>query len=116
MQCKLIKLTNGDDLIAMVSDDYIPGCTMSHVQIQDPVLISSARFPRGNMILETYVLQPWIKMSRSNIMIIPTSSIITAVDITDRASEQYNEFLKFKIGRAHVSTPVTLESRMPSSA
>ena len=34
-------------------------------------------------------------MSRSNIMIIPTSSIITAVDITDRASEQYNEFLKF---------------------
>lgn len=96
MQCKFLKLTNGDDVIAMVSDDYLPGATISFIQIQDPVLISSARFPRGNMIVETYLMQPWIKMSRSNIMIIPTTSILTAVDITDSAQEQYNDFLQMQ--------------------
>jgi len=96
MQCKFLKLTNGDDVIAMVSDDYLPGATISFIQIQDPVLISSARFPRGNMIVETYLMQPWIKMSRSNIMVIPTTSILTAVDITDSAQEQYNDFLQMQ--------------------
>jgi hypothetical protein len=96
MQCKFLKLTNGEDVIAMVSDDYLPGATISFIQIQDPVLIRSARFPRGNMVIETYIMQPWIKISKSNIMVIPTSSILTAVDITDSAVEQYNEFLQMK--------------------
>lgn len=103
MQHKFIKLTNGDDIIAVVSDEFLSTTTMSHVQIQDPVLISSARFPRGNMIVETYLMQPWIKLSKSNIMTIPTSTIITAVDVSDSAIEQYNEFLDMQMGEEEVA-------------
>ena len=96
MQCKFLKLTNGDDIIAMVEDEYISTTTASHIQIQDPVMVSSARFPRGNMIIETYLMQPWIKLSRSNIMVIPTTTIVAAVDVTDSAIEQYNEFIEMQ--------------------
>lgn len=103
MQCKFLKLTNGDDIIAMVGDEFMSTTTMSHVQIQDPVQISSARFPRGDMIMETYLMQPWIKMSRSNIMVIPTVTIVAAVDITDSAYEQYIEYLDMQIGEEEVA-------------
>lgn len=103
MQCKFLKLTNGDDIIAMVSDEYISTVTSSHVQIQDPVQISSARYPKGNMIMETYLMQPWIKLSRSNIMVIPTVTIVAAVDITDSAYEQYIEFLDMQMGEEEVA-------------
>lgn len=96
MQCKFLKLSNGEDIIAMVNDEYISTTTASHIQIQDPVMVSSARFPRGNMVIETYLMQPWIKLSRSNIMVIPTSTIVAAVDITDSAIEQYNDFLEMQ--------------------
>ena len=43
--------------------------------------------------METYLMQPWIKMSSSNIMVIPTVTIVAAVDITDSAYEQYIEYL-----------------------
>lgn len=107
MQCKFLKLTNGDDIIAMVGDEFLSTTTASHIQIQDPVMVSSARFPRGNMIIETYLMQPWIKLSRSNIMVIPTTSIVAAVDITDSAIEQYNEFIEMQnneeeIGRTKI--------------
>jgi hypothetical protein len=104
MQCKFLKLTNGDDIIAMVNDEYISTTTASHIQIQDPVMVSSARFPRGNMIVETYLMQPWIKLSRSNIMVIPTSTIVAAVDITDSAIEQYNQFLEMTNSEEEIDT------------
>lgn len=103
MQYKFLKLTNGDDIIAMVNDEFLSTTSMSHVQIQDPVQISSARFPKGNMIMETYLMQPWIKLSRSNIMVIPTTTIVAAVDITDSAIEQYNEFLDMQMGEEEVA-------------
>lgn len=103
MQYKFLKLTNGEDIIAMVSDEFMAATTASHVQIQDPVLISSARFPRGEMIVETYLMQPWIKLSRSNVVVIPSVSIIAAVDITDSAIEQYNDFLDMQLGEEEVA-------------
>ena len=104
MQCKFLKLTNGEDIIAMVSDEFISTTSSSHIQIQDPVLISSARYPRGNMIMETYLMQPWIKLSISNIMTIPTVTILTAVDITDSAMEQYYEFLDMQNSEEEVAS------------
>jgi len=111
MQCKFLKLTNGEDIIAMVNDEHL-STTASYVQIQDPVMINSARFPRGNMIIETYLMQPWIKLSKSNIMVIPTTTIVAAVDITDSAIEQYNEFLALQNSEKEVKR-TTFDS-MPS--
>ena len=94
MYCKFLKLSNGDDIIVQTKDLCESLNDKEFLEVTEPVLISSMRIPRGPVIIETYVMQPWIKMAKANVVNIPTKSIIVAVDVHEIAEEQYYEFVE----------------------
>lgn len=94
MFCKLLKLTNGESLIVTTDDACDSFAGKEFLDVVDPVQVGTIRVPRGNMIIESYVLQPWIRMAKADLVKIPVHNIIVAVDLQDQAKEQYEDFVK----------------------
>lgn len=93
MHTKLLKLTNGDNLIVTTDSSCQDFKQQQAISVIDPVLISTLKFNRGPYIVETYTMQPWIKIAKKDIINIPTENIIVAVDIQKDVEEQYKEFV-----------------------
>ena len=94
MHCKFLKLTNGDDIIVQTDDTCESLNSKEFINVVDPVLIASIRIPRGPLVLETYTMQPWIKMAKADVVQIPTRSIVVAVDVHDMAEKQYLQYVE----------------------
>lgn len=94
MFCKLLKLTNGEDLIVSTEDSCETFKGKEFLDVVDPVQIGTIKLPRGNMIIESYVMQPWIRMAKATTIKIPVTNIVVAVDLEDKAEAQYIEFVK----------------------
>lgn len=94
MHCKFLKLTNGEDLIVQTDDACDTFNGKEFISVIDPVLIASMRIPRGTMIIETYIMQPWIKMAKSDVVQIPTKNIVVAVNVHEMAEKQYLEYVE----------------------
>lgn len=94
MYCKFLKLINGDNLIVTTDDDCKSFKDKEFLNCVDPVQVGTVRFPKGTMVIESYVLQPWIKMSIDDVVQIPISSIVVAVDVQDSAVVQYQQFVE----------------------
>jgi hypothetical protein len=90
---KYLKLTNGDDIIATTDTDCKDFKKEKSIFVYDPVLINTIRISQGSYLVETFTMQPWIKLAKEDIIEIPTESIIVAVDIEDKVQEQYDSFL-----------------------
>ena len=93
MYCKFLKLTNGENIIVSTDDDCKTFINKEFIDIVDPVLISSFRFPKGNMVVESFVMQPWIKMAKKDVMRLPVNNIVVAADIQEMAASQYKTFV-----------------------
>lgn len=93
MYTKLLKLTNGDNLIVTTDTACQDFKKLPAISVLDPVLINTLKFNRGPYIVETYTMQPWIKIAKKDIINIPTENIIVAVDIQDDVEEQYRKFV-----------------------
>lgn len=93
MYTKLLKLTNGENLIVSTDSNCQDFKNEKIISVIDPVLINTLKFNRGPFIVETYTMQPWIKIAKKDIINIPTESIIVAVDIQDDVEQQYKKFL-----------------------
>lgn len=94
MYCKFLKLTNGENIMVTTDDNCETFAGKEFIDIVDPVLISSFRFPRGNMVVESFVMQPWIKMAVKDVMKIPVKSIVVAADVQEMAISQYKTFVE----------------------
>ncbi len=94
MYCKFIKLTNGEDIIVQTDDICDTFKNKEFISVIDPVLISSMRRAHGNMIVESYIMQPWIKMGKMDLVQLATKNIIVAVNIHEVAEKQYMEFIE----------------------
>ena len=94
MYCKYIKLTNGEDILATTDDDCKTFEGKEFLSIVDPVLITTFKYPRGEMVVERYVMQPWIRMASDDLIRIPTKSIVLAVDVKDTTFDQYVEYIE----------------------
>jgi len=93
MYCKIIKLTNGEDLIADTADDCSNLHKQNYIEVTDPVAIETVKMPFNGMLIETYVMRPWIKLSKDNVLQIPVTSILVATDVIEKAEEQYRDFI-----------------------
>ena len=93
MFCKFLKLFNGDNIIVMTDCDCSDFKNLSHIDVIDPVLISTVKFAQGPYIVESYTMQQWIKVAKKDIIKIPTKSVIVAVDVHESVVEQYNQFV-----------------------
>lgn len=93
MEYKFLKLINGEDLIVTTDDACSTFKDKEFISVIDPVLITSMRFPRGPMIVESFVMQPWIKMAKKDVVNIPTKFILVATDVQEMALQQYQDYV-----------------------
>ena len=93
MHCKYLKLINGDNIIVQTDDPCTELTKKDSINVVDPVLLRSMHLPRGLVVYETYIMQPWIKVAKKDVINIPTRNIVAAVDVHDIAVEQYKQYL-----------------------
>lgn len=92
MYCKLFKLVNGESVIGYTDNDCSE-LEKGFIELRDPVLVSSIRVPMERVVVETFVMQTWLKMSSSNIVKVPVSSVIVATDVLEKVETQYKHYL-----------------------
>lgn len=90
---KFLKLSNGEDIIATTDNDCKDFKNQKSIFVYDPVQINTIRIAQGDMLVESFTMQPWIKLAKSDIIEIPTESIVVAVDLDDKVVTQYEIFL-----------------------
>lgn len=94
MHCKFIKLTNGDDIIVQTDDNCETFHNKEFISVVEPIQVASLRIPRGPLMLETYIMRPWLKLAIADVVQIPTKNIVVAVDVQEVAKEQYYQYIK----------------------
>lgn len=91
--CKFVKLVNGDEIIVTTDNDCIDYKNDRYLSVVDPVEVRSMQMVRGPHIVETHIMQPWIRMAKDDIVQIPTDNILVIVDVKDDIVDQYTKFL-----------------------
>lgn len=90
---RYIKLVNGESIICTTDDDCANLKTKDSIYVCDPVTVSHMRIPRGGMVIESYVLTPWVSFIEDTVLEISTNQIIFAANINDNAKENYIDFV-----------------------
>ena len=93
MHCKFLKLTSGENLIVSTEDDCVELVDKKYVEVSEPVEIHSMKMPYAGGIIESYVMQPWLKMSAKEILRIPAHNILVATNVMEKAETQYKQFI-----------------------
>ena len=93
MYCKFIKLTSGENLIVSTEDDCNELDMKSYIEVSEPVVIHSMRMPYGGGFVESYIMQPWLKMSSREVLRLPVRNIIIATNLLEKAESQYKQFI-----------------------
>jgi len=91
--CKFVKLVNGDEIIVTTDNDCNDYKNDRYLSVIDPVEVRSMQMVRGPHIVETHIMQPWIRMAKDDIVQIPTENILVVVDVRDDIVNQYTKFL-----------------------
>lgn len=94
MYHKLIKLTNGENILAVTDDNCDTFKDKEFIHVLDPLLLATLTIPRGGMVIESYVLQPWLRVAKEDLIKIPVSSIVLVADLEDNTIQQYNSYVK----------------------
>lgn len=94
IHCKILKLINGQDIIVHTDSDGKDWFNNTTLCITDPVTIQPYRFPKGNMVVETTIMTPWVKMADYDVIEIPTKNILAVIDVKAQLIEQYETFVK----------------------
>lgn len=90
---KYIKLSSGDNIIAATEDSCATFKNKEFIEINNPVQVGSFKHPKGGMIVETHLFMPWIAMSSTETIKLPTKSIIVTVDVDDNVVKQYENYI-----------------------
>lgn len=91
--CKFLKLSNGEEIIVTTDNDCKDFKNEKYLHILDPVEIKAVSMARGPVVIETHVMQPWIRLAKDDIIQIPTDNIVVAVDVDDDVIKQYARFI-----------------------
>jgi len=91
--CKFLKLSNGEEIIVTTDNDCSDFKNEKYIHVVDPVEVKAIQMARGPVVVETHVMQPWIRLAKDDIIQIPTDSIVVAVDVEDDVLNQYAKFL-----------------------
>lgn len=112
---KYFKLVNGESIIASSYDNFEDYKSKKYIQIHDPIEIRGIKQHNGSYIVETYTMQPWIKMAKTDKIDIPTESIMVVVDLHDDAIMQYKEYIKDAIIPEDIEGDIEDEQNMLES-
>lgn len=89
---KILKLTSGEDIVCKTYDECID-LKGRNISITDPVVLHQIRMPKGDMIVESYILSPWVALADTEIFEISTDHIIVAVDTKETLKDNYIKFI-----------------------
>lgn len=89
---KILKLTSGEDIVCKTYDECID-LKGRNISITDPVVLHQIRMPKGDMIVESYILSPWVALANTEIFDISTDHIIVAVDTKETLKDNYIKFI-----------------------
>jgi hypothetical protein len=93
MYCKFLKLTSGENLIVSTEDECMELADKKYIEVSEPVEIHSMKMPYAGGVIESYIMQPWLKMSAKEVLRIPARNIVIATNVLERAETQYKQFL-----------------------
>jgi len=93
MYCKFIKLTSGENLIVSTEDECKELDKKSYIEVSEPVVIHSMKLPFAGGFIESYIMQPWLKMATKEVLRLPVRNIIVATNLIEKAEFQYKQFI-----------------------
>lgn len=91
---KILKLATGDDLVCTLETPDIDLTKNRTITVSNPVVLNVMRMPRGEMLVESYVMIPWVSFAQEEVYEIPTRQILTTANIKDKLRENYLEFVR----------------------
>ena len=93
MYCKFLKLTSGENLIVSTEDECMDLADKKYIEVSEPVEIHSMKMPYAGGVIESYIMQPWLKMSAKEILRIPARNVVIATNVLEKAESQYKQFI-----------------------
>lgn len=96
MECKLFKLVNGDDVIAQTEEGFSSLNDSGYINLIEPILVSSIKITRDNFIIETFVMKPWLKLSKEDEVQVSVRNIVAVTDVIETAKRKYFQYLETK--------------------
>jgi hypothetical protein len=93
LNCKIFKLTSGETIIGVTDDNCENLYDKKSILVMDPVLINQVRIPRGDILVESYILLPWISLASNPLFEISTTQILTTSDVKEHLKASYNEYI-----------------------
>lgn len=93
MYCKFLKLTSGENLIVSTEDECMDLADKKYIEVTEPVEIHSMKMPYAGGLIESYIMQPWLKMSAKEILRIPARNVVIATNVLEKAESQYKQFI-----------------------
>ena len=93
MYCKFLKLTSGENLIVSTEDECDRLEEKRYIEVSEPVVIHSMKMPYEGGFIESYIMQPWLKMTAKEVLRLPVRNIIIATNLLERAESQYKQFI-----------------------
>ena len=90
---KYIKLTSGDGIICTTLDNYENLYDLKTIKVSSPVVLNPVRIPRGDVLVESYIMYPWFSFSEETEYTIPTTQILFAVNIKETLKKNYLTYL-----------------------
>jgi hypothetical protein len=93
MYCKFLKLTSGENLIVSTEDECIDLADKKYIEVSEPVEIQSMKMPYAGGVIESYIMQPWLKMSAKEVLRIPARNVVIVTNVLEKAESQYKQFI-----------------------
>ena len=93
MYCKFLKLTSGENLIVSTEDECMDLADKKYIEVSEPVEIHSMKMPYAGGVIESYIMQPWLKMSAKEILRIPARNVVIVTNVLEKAESQYKQFI-----------------------
>ena len=93
MYCKFIKLTSGENIIVSTEDECKELDKKSYIEVSEPVVIHSMKMPYEGGFIESYIMQPWLKMTAKEVLRLPVRNIVIATNLLEKAESQYKQFI-----------------------
>ena len=90
---KLLKLTSGETIVCSTEDTCNDLSKKKTITITNPVALNHVRIPRGSVLVESYIMLPWMSFTENNIFEVSTSQIIVAATIKEELRKNYIEYI-----------------------
>lgn len=90
---KLMKLTSGETIVCSTEDSCEDLTEKKTITIVNPVALNHVRIPRGTVLVESYIMLPWMSFTENNTFNVSTSQIIVAATIKEELRKNYIDYI-----------------------